>query len=143
MVRGEFDRSRECGERGTTIAEKTGDTDLLAMHMSNLGLQLFYLGDWREARGYLERAVGLARSTQLSYFSCLPSAYLGVLCKAEGAQEDATRCFSDAVALAREAGNPEVLGYAESRLLELDVLQGRPAGAIARLGPRPDVSDLT
>ncbi len=143
MVRGEFDRSRECGERGAAIAEKTGDTDLLAMHTTNLGLQHFYLGDWRKARGYLERAVDLARSTQLSYFSSLPPAYLGVLRKAEGAWEDATRCFSDAVALAQEAGNQEVLRYAESRLAELDVLRGHPAEAIARLGLLPDLLGLT
>ena len=143
MVRGEFDRSHECGERGVAVANKTGDTDLLAMHTANLGLQHFYLGDWRQACGYLQRAVGLARSTQPSYFSSLSSAYLGVLCKAQGAWEDAARCFSDAIALAEEAGNHEVLSYARSRLVELEVLQGRPAEAIARFGPRPDLSVLT
>ena len=142
-VRGEFDRSRECGERGVAIANKTGDTDLLAMHTANLGLQYLYLGDWEKACGYLERAVSLARSTQPSYFSSLSSAYLGVLRKAQGAWDAATRCFVDAVALARQAGNHEVLRYAQSRLLELEVLQGRPAEAIARLGPRAEVSDLT
>jgi tetratricopeptide (TPR) repeat protein len=143
MVRGEFDRSRQCSERGAAIAEKTGDTDLLAMHTTNLGLQRFYLGDWREAREHLELAVGLSRSTQLSYFSSLPPAYLGVLRKAEGSWEDATRCLSDAVALAQQAGNQEVLRYAESRLAELDVLRGRPAEAITRLGPLPDLLGLT
>ncbi len=143
MVRGEFERSRECGERGMTIAGRTGDTDLLAMHTTNLGLQYFYLGDWREARGHLEHAVGLARSTPLSYFSSLPPAYLGVLRQAEGAWEDASRCFSDAAALAQKASNPEVLRYAESRLAELDVLRGRPAEAITHLGPQPDASDPT
>ncbi len=143
MVRGEFDRSRECGERGVAVANKTGDTDLLAMHTANLGLQHFYLGDWQEAREYLQRAVSLARSTQPSYFSSLSSAYLGVLLKAQGAWEDATRCFSDAIALAQEAGNHEVLRYAESRLVELEVLQGRSAEAIVRLGPRQDLSNLT
>jgi tetratricopeptide (TPR) repeat protein len=62
------------------------------MHTANLGLQHFYLGDWREAQGYLQRAVQLERSTQLSYFSSLPHAYLGVLYKAQGAWEDASRC---------------------------------------------------
>ena len=111
------------------------------MHTANLGLQHFYEGDWREARECLERAVDLARGTQLSYYSYLPSAYLGVLRKAQGAWEEAIRCFSDAAALAREAGNREGSRYAEVRLAELDVLRGRPAEAIARLGP--EVSDLT
>src|SRR3712207_5860333 len=96
MVRGEFDRSREHAERGAAIAKKMGDTDLLSMHTANLGLLYFYLGDWREARGNLERAVQLERSTQLSFFSSLPHAYLGVLYKAWGAWEDASRCFSEA-----------------------------------------------
>lgn len=143
LVRGEFERSRECGERGAAIAEKTGDTDLLAMHTTNLGLQRFYLGDWREAREYLECAVGLARSTQLSYFSSLPPAYLGVFRKAEGAWEEATRCLSEAAVLAQQAGNQEVLRYAESRLAELDVLRGCSAEAIARLEPLTNLSGLT
>lgn len=140
MVRGEFDRSREYAERGATIAKKTGDTDLLSMHTANLGLQLFYVGDWRAAQGYLEHAVELERSTQLSFFSTLPHAYLGVLYKAQGAWEDASRCFSEAAALAREVDITGQLGYAECRLAEMDVLQGRPTEAIARLQPRaPDL----
>lgn len=140
MVRGEFDRSREHAERGATIAKKTGDTDLLSMHTANLGLQLFYVGDWRAAQGYLEHAVELERSTQLSFFSTLPHAYLGVLYKAQGAWEDASHCFSEAAALAREVDITGQLGYAESRLAEMDVLQGRPTETIARLQPRaPDL----
>ena len=140
MVRGEFDRSREHAERGATIAKKTGDTDLLSMHTANLGLQLFYVGDWRAAQGYLEHAVELERSTQLSFFSTLPHAYLGVLYKAQGAWEDASRCFSEAAALAREVDITGQLGYTECRLAEMDVLQGRPTEAIARLQPRaPDL----
>ena len=141
LARGQFDRSRGSAERGAAVAKKTGDTDLLAVHTANLGLQHFYEGDWREARDCLERAVDLARGTQLSYYSYLPSAYLGVLRKAEGAWDEAIRCFSDAAALAGKAGNREGSRYAEVRLLELDVLRGHPAEAIARLGP--EVPDLT
>lgn len=140
MVRGEFDRSRGHAERGAVIAKKTGDTDLLAFHTANLGLQLFYLGNWQEAQGYLERAVELERSTQLSLLSSQSHSYLGVLYKARGAWEDASHCFSEAAALAREADATGQLRYAECRLAEMDVLQGRPIEAIARLQPR--ASDL-
>jgi tetratricopeptide (TPR) repeat protein len=140
MMRGDFDRSREHAERGAAIAKKAGDTDLLAFHTANLGLQLFYLSDWRKAQGYLEHAVELERSTQPSFLSSQQHAYLGVLYKARGAWEDASHCFSDAIALAREADATGQLGYAECRLAEMDVLQGRPTEAIARLQPR--ASDL-
>ena len=143
LKRGEFGLSRGYAERGAALAEKTGDRDLLAMHTANVGLQYFYLGDWRESQECLERAVGLARGTRLTRYSYVPSAYLGVLRKAQGAWEDANRCFSEAASLAREAGNGEGTRYAGSRLAEMDVLRGRPAGAIARLGRRPDLSDLT
>ena len=85
----------------------------------------------------------LARGTQLSFFSCVPFAYLGVLCTAEGAWEDASRYYSDAAALAQDAGNPEMLCYAQSRLVEQEVLRGRPQEAISRLQPWLDASDLT
>ena len=49
----------------------------------------------------LERAVQLERSTPLSFFSSQPHTYLGMLYKAHGAWEDASRCFSEAVALTR------------------------------------------
>ncbi|HEX2729250.1 MAG TPA: hypothetical protein VHM16_05810, partial [Rubrobacteraceae bacterium] len=143
LKRGEFDLSRGYAERGAALAEKAGDRDLLAMHTANVGLQHFYAGDWRESQECLERAVGLARGTRLTRYSYVPSAYLGVLRKAQGAWEDANRCFSNAASLAREAGNGEGTRYAETRLAEMDVLQDRPAEAIARLGRRPDLSDLT
>ena len=82
-------------------------------------------------------------SAQVHNTVYLPSAYLGVLRKAQGAWEDANQCFSDAASLAREAGNGEGTRYAESRLAEMDVLQDRPTEARARLGRRPDLSDLT
>lgn len=79
----------------------------------------------------------------MTRYSYVPLAYLGVLRKAQGAWEDASKCFSDAASLAREAGNGEGTRYAETWLAKLDVLQDRPAGAIARLGRRPDLSELT
>ncbi len=136
MMRGDFDRSHEHAERGAAIAKKTGDTDLLAFHTANLGLQLFCLGDWRKAQGYLKHAVELGRSTQPSFLSSQQHTYLGVLYKAQGAWENAYHCFSEAVALARETDAIGQLGYAECRLAEMDVLQGRPTEAIARLQPR-------
>jgi tetratricopeptide (TPR) repeat protein/transcriptional regulator with XRE-family HTH domain len=143
LKRGQFDLSHGYAERGAALAEKAGDRDLLAMHTAILGLQHFYAGDWRASEECLERAVGLSRGTRLTRYSYVPSAYLGVLRKAEGAWDEASRGFSEAVDLAREAGNGEGTRYAESRLAEMDVLQDRPAGAIARLGRRPDLSELT
>jgi hypothetical protein len=78
----------------------------------------------------------------LTRFSYVPSAYLGVLRKTQGAWEDANQCFSDAASVAREADNGEGTRYAGSRLAEMDVLQDRPAEAMARLGRRPDLSAL-
>ena len=85
--------------------------------------------------------LGFVDGPQLSCYSYLLSAYLGVLRKAEGAWEEAIRLFSDAAALAGKAGNREGARYAEVRLTELDVLRDRPAEAIARLGP--EVPELT
>ena len=133
-LRGEFDRGYEYGKRGAAIAAKTGDTDALALHTSNVGLGLFYRGDWREARTYLERGVELTRSRPPSYFSGVSLACLAILDLAEGAWEDAARCLSDASG-ERDAQSPEFWRYVQTLHAELDVLQGRPADALARLEP--------
>jgi tetratricopeptide (TPR) repeat protein/transcriptional regulator with XRE-family HTH domain len=134
VLRGEFDRGRECGERGAAVADKAGDTDALALHTSNIGLGLFYLGDWREAQVYLECGAELARSRPPSFFSGIPLACLGTLRLAEGAWEDAARCLSEAF-VAHDVQSPEFRGYVQTLLAQLDLLRGRPAEALARLEP--------
>lgn len=135
MVRGEFDRSREHAERGrpspgrraTRICSPcTRPTSACCTSTSVTGGRP--KNTWS--------AVRLERSTPFSFFSSQPHTYLGVLYKARGAWEDASRCFSEAAPLAREADVNGQLPYAECRLAEMDVLQGRPTEAIARLEPR-------
>jgi tetratricopeptide (TPR) repeat protein/transcriptional regulator with XRE-family HTH domain len=140
VLRGEFDRGRECGERGAAVADKAGDTDALALHTSNIGLGLFYLGDWRQAQVYLECGAELARSRPPSFFSGIPLACLGTLRLAEGAWEDAARCLSEAF-VAHDVQSPEFRGYVQTLLAQLDLLRGCPAEALARL--EPYASDLT
>ena len=74
-----------------------------------------------------------ARGAQLSSFSSQPHTYLGMLYKARGAWEDASRCFSEAVALARSMPYP----YAEAKLSYeygmLHLREKEPARARERL----------
>ena len=142
-LRGEFRRSRHYAERGIAAAERTGDLALLAMHVANRGMQQVYTGDWPGAEGDLQRAVALSADIATGYFTPLPSAYLGVLRLDQGRLEEAHELLTYAADQAQEAGNREVLGYARTQLLRLDVRLGRAGGVIDRIGLAPDLAGVT
>ncbi len=142
-LRGEFRRSHQYAERGIAAAERTGDLALLAMHVANRGVQQVYTGEWTGAEGDLRHAVNLAADIPTSYFTPLPSAYLGVLRLDQGRLEEAQELLIQAADQAHEAGNREVRGYARTQLLRLDVLRGRARSVIDRIGLDPDLTGTT
>ncbi|MBO9523471.1 MAG: AAA family ATPase [Nocardioidaceae bacterium] len=133
-MRGELDRALALGERGQELTRRTGNTDAEALHTANLGLTRFYRGDWIRSAELLERGVELARSGSPTLFSGIPPVYLGVLRAGQGDAAAALACYDEA-ATAPDLQTFAFAGYLEARRAELELRDGEPAAALARLEP--------
>jgi len=133
-MRGELQRAREVGERGLEATRMSGDSDAEALHTADIGLTLFYAGEWETAQTYLERGVELARAGAPTLFSGIPPAYLGLLRRGQGDLAAATICHDDA-ASAPDLETFAFAAYVEARRAEVQVLRGRPDVALERLRP--------
>lgn len=133
-MRGEIARARALGDRGIAITRRAGNADLESLHTANLGLTLFYNGEWDQAQRLLEHSVELARAGSPTLFSGIPPVYLGVL-KAGQGDGAAARASYDEAATAPDLQTFAFAGYLEARRAELDLADGDPTAALARLQP--------
>lgn len=141
-ARGEFGRGLGWARRGLELAEQLGNRHEITLRLARVGLILFHLGEWEEARGYLERGTEVARSVGPLLLSAWAPGYLGKLRMAEGAWDEAARHLEEAAGLAGSIRWPTPLRYVEALRAELDLLEGRPGAALARLEPLADAPDL-
>jgi len=138
LFRGEFDRDRAYIARGLKLAERLGDPVLVAYMTFRRGMEAFLRGEWRLARGQLERAGAMDQRTSASWRSPYPLFELGQLSLAEGEREAGVSYLRQALALAERSGDLQPLRYAHTVLADLDLLEGRPDAARARLKPLLD-----
>jgi tetratricopeptide (TPR) repeat protein/transcriptional regulator with XRE-family HTH domain len=139
---GAFDRARPYLHHALEVAERLGDPLEIAFQAGNHGSTAYTLGDWREARLYLEKAITLHCAVQAnagSYTNALLS--LGQLCLAEGKREEASRHVCEAVAVAQRYGDQQVRQNAVQLHAECELLAGRPEAARACLLPVLNTAD--
>jgi tetratricopeptide (TPR) repeat protein len=126
-------RSEECrryAERALEVAERVGNPVQIAFVLGNLGETLTRLGEWKEARKHLERAVSLLGEQRTPYAPWVPMR-LGELALVQGRWEESERIAGEGLALAQKTGQR---GDAAKVLrAELDVRTGRPQEAVRRL----------
>jgi tetratricopeptide (TPR) repeat protein len=99
-------------------------------------------GDWAQARQDGEQALTLTRSISGSWVDDFPLTVLGLVCYGEGQWEDATRYLEESQMVGKRLGHLPYVRLAPSVLAEIDLRQGHPARARARLAPLPDKADL-
>lgn len=130
---GDLARSKEYVERAARLYEQLGDPGAIGnLYLAEV---LIRMGEWREAWIYVERGAEIVRSLGNSLFAADPPLSRGQLFLFEGRWEDARRELEDAVALAKPIGHLDVEGRGHWRLGELDLLEGKPDAALARLEP--------
>jgi tetratricopeptide (TPR) repeat protein/transcriptional regulator with XRE-family HTH domain len=137
-AQGDFNAALRYHGSALELAEQLGARSRISAETSNLSEILFYLGDWARARGYAERAVELARSASSgltdSYFQYADVLRrLGMIRAAIGEWEQALPCLEESVALAQRIPYPEAVRSGQGVLAELELLQGKPEAALARL----------
>ena len=131
--RGELARVSQCLERGRAAAERLSDPADRAMFLWRRGAHAYLLGNWRQAREYLEGALALSREIGGVYAIGNTLAWLGALSVFEGKPEEAQGYFSEAEAVVGDdVVSLDVMYWA---LAERDLLEGHPAAARQRLLP--------
>lgn len=138
VVLGHIGAGLDIFARARDVAERVGQPNALILAVAWNGWALFLAGRWDEAREALGRAVAVSSASE----GCWGSAYallgMGQLLLAEGRRDEAARYLSDAIALAAPGGDLQALRWASGLYAELDLLQGHPDVALARLQPLLD-----
>jgi tetratricopeptide (TPR) repeat protein len=139
---GQFADSLLYLERALRAAERLGDPSYTAWVLSFRGIVHLYTGDWEAARTDLERAVALHRRLGLTGRAAWAIGGLGWLHLLEGAWEEAGREAEEAIAIADHSGFRHQLLTCHDLLARLDIRQGQPAAARARLLPLLEQQDM-
>jgi tetratricopeptide (TPR) repeat protein/transcriptional regulator with XRE-family HTH domain len=134
-ARGEFDVAVRYNARAQELAEDQGHPFLVVITTCTRGALAVLRGDWEQARGDLERAVVLGREIGEGRGLAYALAELGRLYVAAGAWETAARLLEEGQSMAERSGDLQGLRLVQGVLAELDLREGRPAGAQARLVP--------
>jgi tetratricopeptide (TPR) repeat protein/transcriptional regulator with XRE-family HTH domain len=130
---GEFDACRRYIDRTVTIAEQRGDPYQLAAFLTTRGLIIFRQGDWTAARADLERGLAVGRQAGTLSFSAFLPLYMVPLCLATGDWTEAARLIDESMALPDRDKHPFAVKIARGLLAELDLLEGHPEAARARI----------
>jgi transposase len=128
--------------RARALAEQLGDPGQLAFTLALHGWLALLGGDWPGARADLDQALALSRQVDRSVLAVYPLILRARLSLTADEQEIATTSAQEALALAESHDNLQALRWAAAVVAEIDVLEGRPAAASARLLPLLDGPDL-
>jgi tetratricopeptide (TPR) repeat protein len=135
MCRGQFGVGREVFQRAVALAERYGDPHGITTTHALYSAQLLLLGEWGQARLNLARSLAAGRYT---WAYPLALNVLGAERTLSGAWDEATTALDEAIAIAAAAEDLERLRYAAYHRAYLDLLQGNPEAARARLVPLLD-----
>jgi ATP/maltotriose-dependent transcriptional regulator MalT len=148
LAMGEVDRCAALSERMLAAAEQAGDQDLTATHTVYLAGICYVRGHWDRGRDL----VGRAQEFFAASSSPMAVRVVGVLAPVliwHGAWQQARAYLEGTLQAARSLGIVHAERVALTHLARLDLLEGRPRDAVARLHPvtadrpAPAVEDLT
>ena len=131
---GDYHRARAYLQRAIVLAERLGDSAALAYLLYERGLNAFVLGQWQQARPDFEQAVTFVGTIGQIWYAT-PAHGLGLLCLAEGRQEEAAHHLKEALRLAQQNHDLVALCWVQAALAEWELLAGRAEAARARLAP--------
>ena len=136
FARGELNRCKAYLQRWVEVVERRGGLEQMGGLWMNAEVSLL-TGDWYEVPGYMERHLA---ATGYDHGRLGPNGLRirGKLSLYEGNWEQAAAYLMEYHALAERKNLAVDLLRAEALLVELDILQGQPKQALARLEPHLD-----
>jgi transposase len=134
-LRGDLAASRACIERAGTLAGEMADPGPAAYTMAQRAWVIALAGDWPAARTAMDAAVALGRQANRSWYSPYPLIFGAWLSLAEGDRTATAVALADALTLAEETADLQSRRWAATTMAELEILEGRPDLAHARLVP--------
>jgi tetratricopeptide (TPR) repeat protein/transcriptional regulator with XRE-family HTH domain len=139
---GDYQQALASLDQAIALDERLGDPAEMAYLLYVRGLNAFALGEWQQARPDFERAATLVGSIGQFWHATYPPHGLGLLCLAEGRQEEAAHYLTEALRLAQRNHDMQALCWVKAALAEWDLLAGRPEAARVRLAPLRDAPGL-
>jgi len=145
---GSTDRCAALSERMLAAAERAGDQLVIAMHTTMLAGVCYVRGDWDRGRDLASRALECFAASS----SPVAVRWVGVLAPTmiwHGAWDQARAYLEGSLQAARSVQLVSIEWTALTHLADLDLLDGRPQDAVARMHPvtadrpLPAVEDLT
>ncbi len=137
-LRGTFDQSQLYIDRARLVAEQLEEPGQVAYTLAKRSWIASLTGDWPRARAEMSEVVALIRPDSQTWFAPYILHYRARLCLVEGDWAAARTASTAACALAKRSGDLQALRWAAGTIAELDVLEGRPEAAAARLEPLRD-----
>ncbi len=138
-LRGEFAQAERCNTQSLAYAETIGDRSLRATATFRRACLEIDIGAWERARADLELAAQTApRFTHDAYIV----SKLGYVSMLQGAWDEAAPLLETARDCAAAMGDMNARVMVERWLAELELLQGRPAAALARLQVLLDLDEV-
>ncbi|MGH2389139.1 MAG: tetratricopeptide repeat protein, partial [Chloroflexota bacterium] len=138
----DFASGRSAFDRALALAEQMGNPARLAFTLALRSWIAVLAGDWKNARADLDRAASVSSQTDHSWYSVYLPIFLARLFLMEGASDPAATQARDALTISEQSGDLQARRLASGVLAELDILEGRPEAARARLLPLLDRSGL-
>jgi tetratricopeptide (TPR) repeat protein len=132
---GDYEQALASLQQEIALAERMDDPVATAHVLYRHGLNAFSRGEWQRARSDFERAATLVGSTGQFLHTTYSPHGLGLICLAEGREEEAIAYLTQALTLAQRNHDNQVLCAVLALLAEWDLLAGRAASAQARLLP--------
>jgi tetratricopeptide (TPR) repeat protein/transcriptional regulator with XRE-family HTH domain len=142
---GQLPKAQQLAARSVEVAERGADLLWLFWGLYLLGRTHLHLGEWSLAGRELARALAVSRDAGESDNFAWALQGAGNLCLVEGRWEEAVSHLEAAIADAVRNGDLLALRLASGTLAEVEIRQGHPEAARARLLPlldRPGLQEI-
>jgi tetratricopeptide (TPR) repeat protein len=137
-LQGAFAVGRHRIDQSVALAEQMGNPAQISFSLTIRAWLATLEGDWQRAHADLDQAETASRQVDRSWHSSYPPIFRAFLSLAEDDRPPATASVQEALTLAEESGDLQALRWASAVMAEIDIVEGRPEAARARLLPLLD-----